>query len=125
MPQLASIQILSVDKHPFLVDHRKELITLGKDGKRIDSLKLYYDSGSGCNSYLFDNKEYYTLIDCNGSKYRIDKRNGKISFEIWEWKKDLPQNYIGTFKFVNNEYKVTEEETISIEKVYKFKDPND
>jgi len=119
-----SIKLIVSGKHQFLKDHNKQLITVDKTGKKIDDVNLYADSGDGCNSYLFENNSNFVVIDCNGSWFTIEKESGKINSEKWEWKKKLPKKYIGTYKFDSNEYRLIKENSIQIDNIYKFKDPN-
>jgi len=120
-----SVKIVSADNHPFLIDHNRKLIISNRDKKELDSAKLYSDPGEGCNSYLFEKKSNFILVDCNGSWFDIDKKNGKINPEVWKWKKSLPKNYIGTFIYKDGKYEMIKEKSLSIENVYKYKDPND
>ena len=121
-----SIIIIKEGNHPYLKDHCKRLLVVDGDGALIDGIKLYCDTGGGCNCYLFDTDNTFTLIDCNGQWYRIDKINGKISKDKWEWKKPIPRNYVGTFfNTLSNNYNLVEDTNgTSIDEVYKFKDPN-
>ena len=123
--ELKSIKIVGINNHTFLIDHNRKLIISDRNKKELDTAKLYSDSGEGCNSYLFESGSNFILVDCNGSWFEIDKENGKINLEAWKWKKSLPQNYIGTFIYENGKYKMTKEKSLSIEKIYKYKDPND
>lgn len=121
-----SIQIERIEQHPFLVDHCKQLNIYNRDGILIDKVKIYCDSGVGCNSYLFDTYKTYTIIDCNGSWYSIDKRTGKIAMDGWKWEDEIPAKYVGTFvrDQTNGPNKLIEQE-ITKKDIYQFKDPND
>ena len=121
----ASIVIIKGEKHPYLIDHCKKLLVLDSEGMPIDRVELYCDGGNGCNSYLYDTNKALIVIDCNGQWYKINKKSGKISKEKWEWKKQLPQTYLGTFiSTTKNKYELIEEsKDISIAEVYKYKDP--
>ena len=120
-----SIVVVKTNQHPFLVDHNRELRTVDKEGNTIDDAELYTDSGEGCNSYLFDTDQTYTVIDCNGHWYLINKKTGKIDNNTWQWQKELPASYIGTFKRAAGqiEYSLTKENNITLEQVYQVKDP--
>jgi hypothetical protein len=102
------------------------LRTINKDGSIIDRQELYLDSGIGCDSYLFDNDQTFTVIDCNGNWFSIDKKTGKIQNNGWQWKKELPNNYVGTFmiSWGQIEYSLVKEHGLTVEEVYRFKDPS-
>ena len=85
-----SIQIVRIQQHPFLTDHRRKLITVDQKGKLIDEKLLYLDTGVGCNSYLFEGNNNFILIDCNGHWFNIDKQDGIITNLGWKWQKDFP-----------------------------------
>jgi len=68
-----NIKIVKSEKHPFLVDHNK-LIVVEKDGKIIDEISGYTDTGRGCNSNLFEDEHKFIVIECNGTIYNIRKK---------------------------------------------------
>lgn len=120
-----SIKITQVKQHPYLVDHCKKVQIKNKEGELINEQELYCDSGRGCHSYLFREKSDYILIDCNGQWYKINQTNGEISDLGWNWKKDLPEHYIGQFKpksGENNYVLITDNRPLKKD-VYKYKDP--
>ena len=43
----------------------------------------------------FGRKKYSATS--NGHWFAIDKKTGKIDDNDWQWRKELPPNYIGTF----------------------------
>lgn len=122
-----NIAIKKIEQHPFLSDHKKQLVVIDNTGKEIDDLKMYVDSGEGCDSNLFETDVSFVLIDCNGQWFSIGKKTGRINKEPWEWKKPLPGVYVGTFvsKRGKDFYEINRISDISLESVYKFKDPND
>jgi len=122
-----SIVVNKIKQHPFLVDHCKKLTVFDELNNILDEIEMYCDPGEGCNSYLFDTKKTFTVIDCNGQWYLINKKTGKISTEEWEWEKALPTIYLGTFVREKGaeRYSIVIEPRISIRKIYKFKDPNE
>jgi hypothetical protein len=124
---VVSIRIISFNQHPTLVDHDRKLVTIDKNGKIIDNLKIYPDTGNGCNSYLFDTTDKYVLIDCNGQWYSIGKRTGLIRNEGWKWLEALPTVQLGAFRRIYNEvnYKLLTETKATLIDVYKYKDSND
>lgn len=90
----------------------------------MDEQSLYCDSGSGCESFLFDTDDTFTIIDCNGQWYTIWKLGGEIAKPPMEWEKALPADYMGTFRWNNDEgkYNFISDDTISIRRVYRYKD---
>lgn len=124
--KLYTIKIASKTEHPLLEDHCRELVIFDKMDNIIDSINIYCDPGSGCNSYLFDTDSVYTLIDCNGIWYSIDKNTGKISDHNWNWLMEVPENYIGTYIRAEGIYYMLKKEAeIDLSEVYKFKDPGE
>jgi hypothetical protein len=125
MPE--NIKVRKIDKHPFLSDHRKRIVVMDNAGTEISSMKMYIDTGEGCDSNLFEIDTAFVLIDCNGQWFYINKKTGRISKETWEWRKPLPGEYVGTFisKPGNDFYEINKRGNISIDSVYKYKDPND
>ncbi|MGC3946410.1 MAG: hypothetical protein QM762_18130 [Chryseolinea sp.] len=123
----SSIQVVRFSQHPMFVDHHRRLVTVDKNGGTIDELEMYPDSGSGCDSYLFDSGEEYVLVDCNGQWFRIDKATGKLEKDEWTWRKELPSAGLGVFKRQRYDvhYELVTGEKISVNEVYKFKDPNE
>lgn len=121
----SNIQILRFDQHPFLIDHSRLLITIDHHGDTVDREILYGDSGIGCNSHLFATDTSFIFIDCNGHWFEIDKESGEISVIGWQWLEDLPDKYIGTYMRgqVNQPYGLIVEDILTLEKVYKLKDP--
>ena len=120
-----SIKICRIKQNPVLVDHCKKLMVVDKNNKIIDEAEIYCDPGTGCNSYLYDTDKTFTVIDCNGQWYIVDKQIGKISKESWQWEKQLPAKYVGTFVYKSDTefYSLLKEENVKTENVYKYKDP--
>jgi len=120
----SDIKIFKIDKHPFLVDHKKKLVVELPD-KSVNEILLYSDLGSGCNSHLFEDEKYFVLIDCNGQKCLIDKKIGTITKPEWTWQEPLPEKYICTYtRDIGDEYKRIQLKP-TMKDVYKFKDPGD
>ncbi len=122
-----SIRITKINEHPFLIDHCRRLITVDKNGNKLDDEFLYCDSGNGCNAFLYDTEKTFTLIDCNGHWYSITKRTGQISKLGWYWLKNLPKNYKGTYSNIGSKstYSFKHDSLPTIYEVYKYKDPNE
>lgn len=122
-----SIKIERIAQHPFLVDHCKQLSVYDTDGKQMDNVKMYCHPGEGCNSYLFETKEILIIIDCNGQWFSVNKVNGVIIKEPWQWERPIPENYLGTFfRGSRGEiYSLIKEDKFTINNIYKFKDPFD
>ncbi|MBK7037200.1 MAG: hypothetical protein KBF42_03850 [Chitinophagales bacterium] len=118
---------IRIDQHPFLVDHCKQLSVYDTGGKQINNVKMYCDPGEGCNSYLFETKENFIIIDCNGQWFSVNKMNGVITKETWQWERPIPDNYLGTFvRGSRGEiYSLIKEDSFTIIDIYKFKDPID
>lgn len=117
---LSSLKIKVVNQHSFLPDHDRLLI-VQNENDIIDKIELYSDAGSGCETYVFENDSAFTLIDCNGQWFSVDKASGQIEALDWAWQKQLPENRKGAFVFDKsvNEYKLSD--TVGI--IYKYKDP--
>lgn len=94
-------------------------------GKILFEEKLYCDPGSGCEAFLFETGNWFTLIDCNGQWYTIDLHTGSIKNLGWFWFKNLPENKIGVFhrNVGSIEYTLSKGSSFSKDDVYKFKDP--
>jgi hypothetical protein len=122
-----SIQIVRFNQHPWFIDHDRKLVTLDNKGEIIDELKIYPDSGAGCNSYIFDAVGRYILIDCNGQWFSIEKSTGQIKNDGWKWWKPLPSHQLGVLRRQDKEvnYKLVVEKKTSMRDVYKYKDPNE
>ena len=120
-----AIKIIKVDQHPFLRDHCRVLIIEDESGHILAKEELYCDPGSGCSSYLFDTDASFTLIDCNGQWFEIDKNSGQIKNNGWNWHKELPKKNVGIYnkKYGEMEYELEVIDVLSRDQVYKFKDP--
>lgn len=120
-----AIKIIRVGQHPFLTDHCKQLIIEDKSGKILAKEELYCDPGNGCNSYLFNTGTSFTLIDCNGQWFVIDKSSGQIKNNGWNWHKELPKKVVGVYskKYGEIEYEFKVIDILTRDQVYKFKDP--
>jgi hypothetical protein len=122
-----AIRIEKINQHSTFADHDRRLITIGKNQKVIDELAIYPDSGTGCESFLFDSDSKYILIDCNGQWFSIDKATGTLKNDGWKWNEKLPDNALGKFQTsdkapnyifsVGTNYKEND--------VYKYKDPSE
>ena len=55
--------------------------------------------------------------------YEIEMTTGEISGGEWNWKEDLPKNYLGSFIYEKGNYELKETGFPSKEEVYRFKDP--
>ncbi len=118
----SDIKILKTNKHPFLVDHEKKLVVTLND-QSTNEVVMYLDTGSGCNSNLFEDEEYFILIECNGQEYLIEKSTGEIIQGDWKWLSPLPNNYVHTYvRSRQDEYETAQLE-INLMDVYKYKDP--
>lgn len=119
-----TLEIKVINQHPFLVDHDKQLIIYAH-GLPIHKELLHMDTGSGSPCSLFKNYDDFILIDSNGVWYTI--RNGIIVSKIWSYFKELPKDYICTYKFIKNVngYEKTFIRGISKKDVYLYKDPFD
>lgn len=118
------IKILKINQHPFLVDHGRMISVVGNEGTTLDSLVIYSDAGSGCQAFLFENSTSFTICDCNGSRFQIDKVSGLISREGWYWDEEIPDGYMGTFIFSSGtEYRLVKQE-IDMSRFYNYKDPH-
>lgn len=40
---VSSIRVVRINQHPFLIDHKRKLVTVYKNERTIDELKLYGD----------------------------------------------------------------------------------
>lgn len=120
-----SIQILRTRQHPIFVDHERILVTVDKNGRTIDEVDLYTDTGDGCDSYLFDSGSKYVLVDCNGHWFGIDKKTGKLKNEGWKWNNRLPEIHLGKFTRLDGElnYLFTRGTDFDLTEVYRYKDP--
>ena len=119
---LSSLKIKVINQHSFLTDHDRLLI-VQNENDIIDKFELYSDAGSGCETYVFENDSAFTLIDCNGQWFSVDKVSGQIEALDWAWQKQLPENRKGAFVFDKslNEYKLID----TVGKIYKYKDPKE
>jgi hypothetical protein len=124
---VSSIQIVKVNQHPILIDHDRKLLTLDESSQTIAEIKLYPDTGSGCDAYLFEVDDNYILIDCNGQWISVNKQSGHLKNEGWKWQELPPTNQVGVFKRSDTEkhYKFSTAENIDVNDVYKYKDPSD
>ena len=122
-----SIKIVKINQHPTFADHDRKLITTDKDEKTIDELRIYPDTGKGCESFLFDSDLVYILIDCNGQWYSIDKKTGTLKKEEWKWNEKLPDRPLGKFQTLSSEsnYIYSTETNFNESDVYKYKDPGE
>ena len=120
-----SIRIEKFNQHPFLSDHDRKLITTDGNQRIIDELEIYSDSGSGCDSFLFDFGSKYIIIDCNGQWFSIDKNTGALKNEGWKWDEKLPDNPLGKFQATEDvsNYIYSPGTNFSKSDVYKYKDP--
>lgn len=119
-----NIKVVKYQQHPFLIDHLKKLVVI-KNKKVLFEIETYPDPGSGCQSYLFEESDHFILIECNGMRYKIEKKGGKIVKDKWTWMEPLPVNYIGTFvRSTGDEYKLLYKAPKDLKEVYIFKDPD-
>lgn len=84
---------------------------------------MYLDTGSGCNSNLFEDEEHFILIECNGQEYLIKKSTGEIIQGDWKWLSPLPNNYVHTYVRSRQDEYETAQLDINLMDVYKYKDP--
>lgn len=118
-----NIKVVKHQQHPFLIDHSKKIVVI-KNKKILFELETYADPGSGCRSYLFEERDYFVIIECNGMRYHIEKKDGKITKDKWTWMEPLPLHYIGTFvRSTDEEYQLIDKAPKELEEVYIFKDP--
>ena len=121
--EASDIKVLKTDKHPFLIDHSKKLAVTLSD-KSTNEVPMYLDPGSGCQSNLFEEEDYFILIECNGQEYLIEKGTGEITKGDWKWLSPLPTNYVQTYvRSPLDEYDTVQLD-INLMDVYKFKDPD-
>lgn len=121
---IENIEIVKIEKHPFLVDHKK-LLRIQYNDRILSQEKMFVDPGAGCISFLFEEKSEFILIECNGNWYSISKQKGKIKSIGWYWEKDLPSNYVGRYvRGVADKYEFIPESKISKESVYQYKSPD-
>ncbi len=121
-----SIIITSVNHPPIDPDHCKNLkIVDPVTNEVVDQEILYCDYDLGCTTFLYDEDNYFILIDCNGQWFRIDKVSGAIEKQQWTWQKPLPTNYLGTFvmSLTDSQFSLRKNVTPTIETVYQYKDP--
>ena len=120
-----SIQIVRTNQHPIFVDHERKLVTVDKNGKTIDELDLYPDTGDGCDSYLFDSGSKFVLVDCNGHWFGIEKKTGELKSEGWKWNEKLPDIHLGKFIQSDGEvnYLFSSVTDFELTEVYRHKDP--
>lgn len=71
-----SVEVLRIEKRFFQEQYHRTLVTIDANSNQIDEQQLYWDI-SGCYCYLFDDSDTYTLIDCNGEWYSIQKNRVK------------------------------------------------
>ncbi|PPK92137.1 MULTISPECIES: hypothetical protein [Nonlabens] len=101
----------------------KKLIITNSEYSEIDSNKLRDNVDGDCNSYLFDEIEFYNLIDCDGKSYFIIKKTGEIQRnDNHKWGSDLPENYLGGFYYnrLTDEYNFKFEKSVEKSNVYKY-----
>ena len=116
-----SISIASYNNHPFLRDKCRQLLTINTVGDTIDSMEIYCDPGSGCDSHIFETDDSYVLIDCNGEWYEIKKEWGTIKDIGWYWEEDPPSEIIIKFSSGGKRIMGTQVER---DKIYQYKDFN-
>lgn len=122
--EVAAIRIEKIDQHPTFPDHNRKLVTVDKSHRVIDALVLYPDSGNAWESFLFDSISRYSLIDCNGQWFSIDKATGRLKNEGWKWNEKLPDTRLGRFSMPHegSSYVYSSETDFNEDSVYKYKD---
>lgn len=115
-----SIKVIPVNQRAYVNEHCRKLLIQNKKGHIVDEETLFCDPNASCNSSLFDTDATFTLIDCNGQWYLIDKRTGNLEKTGRKWQTELPENYLGTYKngHDSTQYQFISEENISAAKVY-------
>ena len=118
------LNVIVGSRHPFLVDHSRYL-TINNNAGEIDRIKPYPETGAGQTTVVVESESVYSVIDCNGFWYEISKRDGNVSEFGFEWLKPLPKGKIKKY-FYNKEtrlHEFVELDAISLEEVYRIKDP--
>ncbi|WP_166923958.1 hypothetical protein [Flavobacterium poyangense] len=116
---LSNIKIRIQKSNPVLREYDRYLIiTCNKED--IYETKIKGDIGTGAKSYLYDNGNSFTLIDCDSSWYFINKDDGIITLKGKFWMKTPPVNYIGTFILSsrNNKVEFVKEKNIQTKDIY-------
>ncbi|RKR09274.1 hypothetical protein C8C83_0894 [Flavobacterium sp. 90] len=114
-----NITIRIEKSNPILKEYDRYLIvTCNKED--IYEIKIKEDIGSGAKSYLYDNDNFFTLIDCDSSWYLINKKDGEVTLTGKFWMKVPPKNYIGTFMINSRKKKVdfVKEKNIQTKNIY-------
>ena len=107
----------------FSREHGKRLITNNCQGLEIDNQRLRDNVDGNCHSYLFEEEEYFNVIDCDGKSYFVSKKTGEIFInEKHKWGSKLPNNYLGKYYYdrVRESYFFVEETEVNKENVYKY-----
>jgi hypothetical protein len=118
---LNNIAIRIEKSNPILREYDRYLIiTCNKED--IYEIKIQGDIGMGAKSYLYENDNFFTLIDCDSSWYLIGKNDGKVTLTGKFWMKVPPQNYIGTFVLSSGKKKIefVKEKNIQTKDIYVY-----
>ncbi|AZB00015.1 hypothetical protein EG359_10435 [Chryseobacterium joostei] len=117
-----NIGIVLKKNHLYLKEYKRYLTIFSKKNEELESIKLMEDNGTGANSYLYQDKNNYIIIDCDGSWYSIDKKKGNISLIGNFWLKEPPKNYLGTFMLTSDSNKINfvKQEEVKLSDIYKY-----
>jgi hypothetical protein len=118
------ISIIKEEEHPVLVDHSRILLVKNR-GEVINKIKLYPETGLGQTTVIVDNMNKYTVIDCNGFWYEINKVNGEVIELGWKWLSSLPDGHIIKYKYnrKTGRHDSILIDDIELSDVYRLKDP--
>lgn len=116
-----NITIRIEKSNPILREYDRYL-TINCSKGDIDEIKIQGDIGVGAKSYLYDNSNFFTLIDCDSSWYTINKSDGQVTLIGKFWMKAPPENYLGTFVLSsrNNKVEFIKEKNIKANDIYMY-----
>lgn len=116
---LNNITIRIEKSNPILREYDRYL-TINCNKEDIYEIKIQGDIGIGSKSYLYDNGNFFILIDCDSSWYTINKNDGQVTLTGKFWMKTPPENYLGTFVLSSRNKKIEfiKEKNIKTKDIY-------
>ncbi len=116
----SDIRIELEKNNPFLSEFKRTL-EVNVDGDS-EQAELKFDSGSGCNSYLFEEENRFIITDCDGTWYTIDKSTHKISPLGRYWRKLPKAKYVCTYVISKKLRKtiIVKEKDINLDLMYLY-----
>ena len=120
----SDLHVRATNEHPMLVDHDRNL-QVKNSGELIDSQALYPDTGIGCSAFLYEKRNEFIVIDCNGVSYSISREVGTIEPMGWKWEQEPPPEFVGEYvRLEAGEYVLKHrDDPPDIEEIYRYKDP--